>query len=167
MTAATGSSPLQSVLSAALLAATLTFAFVACQPADPAHIGKRVEAKWVDRQLLFVGDSRQGNVRVFHMRASPLQIAEIRAPGRSAVRDIALDPSAGRIWVLGEGAVYLHDARSFSLVRRIPGVGSGTMRIALEAGGAPLLVGADGVQLARIDPATLSLQRQQVAVSSR
>lgn len=167
MAAATGLSTLQSTLSATLLAATLTFAFTACQPADPAHIGKRVEAKWVDRQLLFVADSRQGSVRVFHMRASPLQVAEIRAPGRNGVRDIALDTAAGRIWVLGEGAVYLHDARSFSLVRRIPGVGSEVTRIALEASGAPLLIGADGVQLTRIDPATLYLQHQQLAASHR
>ena len=167
MTAATGSSPFSSTLAAAFAAAALTFAFTACQPANPAKIGKRVEAKWVDRQLLFVGDSRQGAIRVFHMRASPLQVAEIRAPGRDTVRDIALDPAAGRIWVLGDGAVFLHDARTFSLVRRIPGAGSASTRLALDAGGAPLLLDADGVQLARVDPATLFLQWQQLATGGR
>lgn len=166
MAAATGSSgnsSLQSVFGSAIAAAALMLALSACQPADRAAVHKRVEAKWVDRQLLFVGDSRLGSVRVYHLRAAPQQIAELRAPGRNEVRDIALDPAGNRIWVLGDGAVYLHDARSFSLVKRIPAVGSGTVRLALDAEGAPLLIAENGIQLARIDPLSLTVQRQQLA----
>jgi hypothetical protein len=157
MTAATGTTFLQSTLMGAVIAILLA----ACQPADPAAVIKRVEAKWVDRQMLYVGDNRVGGVRVFHMRAAPQLVGELQAPGRGAVRDIALDPAANRIWVLGDGAVYLHDAQRFSLIRRIPAVGSGSERLALDASGRPLLIAADGTQTATIDLQTLSLQRPQ------
>lgn len=163
MSAATGTTLLQS----ALFGATLMLSLVACQPADRAVATKRVEAKWVDRQLLFVGDNRIGTVRIFHLRSAPQLVAELRAPGRTEVRDIALDPASHRIWVLGDGAVYLHDARRFSLIRRIPAVGSGTERLALDASGRPLLIAANGAQVASIDPATLTLQRQQLAHEER
>lgn len=173
MIAATGSlgltslSRLQSVLASALVAAMLTISLAACQPADRAAMQKRVEAKWVDRQLLFVGDPRLGTVRVYHLRAAPLMVAELRAPGRNEVRDISLDTASGRIWVLGDGALYLHDANTYSLVRRIPAVGSGIERIALDAVGAPLLIAGDGTQLARVDPLTLTLQRHQFVENQR
>lgn len=163
MNAATGSTLLQS----ALFGAALAFFLAACQPADRPAAAKRVEAKWVDRQLLFIGDNRLGNVRIFHMRSAPLLIGELRAPGRSEVRDIALDPAAGRIWVLGDGAVYLHEARSFSLVRRIPAIGAGTERLALDASGRVLLVAADGVQTASIDPVSLTLERPVLVRNER
>jgi len=163
MTAATGTTLLQSALTGAALAIFLA----ACQPADPAAAIKRVEAKWVDRQMLFVGDNRVGAVRIFHTRSAPQLVGELHAPGRGAVRDIAPDPAANRIWVLGDGAVYLHDAQRFSLIRRIPAVGSGTERLALDASGRPLLIAADGTQTATIDPLTLSLQRQQFVQTAR
>lgn len=163
MTAATGSNRLLSVLCSITLGAALTFFLAACEPADRAAMPKRVEAKWVDRQLLLVGDTRLGSVRVYHLRAAPQLVAELRAPGRNEVRDISIDASGNRIWVLGDGAVYLHDGRSFSLVKRIPAVGSGTVRLALDAFGAPLLIAENGEQLARIDPATLVVERLQLA----
>lgn len=152
---------LSPVVAAMVAAATLFLA--ACQPGENAGAGKRVEARWVDRQLLFVGDARLGTVRVYHLRAAPLLVGEMRAAGRDAIRDILVDATAGRVWVLGDGAVYLHDARSFALVRRIPAVGAGAMRLALGDDGAPLLVAGDGALLARIDPASLSVERQLVA----
>ncbi|MDQ5903131.1 MAG: hypothetical protein QG672_718 [Pseudomonadota bacterium] len=173
MTAATGSLGsrglfrLTSVLTSAFVAAVLTFSLAACQPADRAVVQKRVEAKWVDRQLLFVGDPRLGTVRIYHLRAAPLMVGELRAPGRNEVRDISLDTTNGRIWVLGDGALYLHDARTYSLVKRIPAVGSGTVRVALDAAGAPLLIAENGTQLARVDLQTLTLQRQQLAEGVR
>ncbi len=157
----------QSVLASALAAAVLMISLAACEPADRAVTQKRVEAKWVDRQLLFVGDQRLGTVRIYHLRAAPLMVAELRAPGRNEVRDISLDPANGRIWVLGDGALYLHDANTYSLVKRIPAVGSGIERIALDATGAPLLIAGDGSQLARIDLPTLTVQRRQFAESRR
>ncbi len=159
MTAASGSTLVQS----ALFGAVLTFALVACQPVERAAVEKRVEAKWVDRQMLFVGDNLVGGVRVFHLRAAPQLIGELRAPGRGEVRDLLLDPAANRIWVLGDGAVWLHDARRFSLVRRIPAPGSGRDRLVLDAAGGVLLVAADGTQTGSIDPLTLSLQRPRLA----
>lgn len=167
MTAATGSTLPQSALTLVALATALMLSLAACQPADRAMAQKRIEAKWVDRQLLFVGDGRLGTVRVYHLRAAPVMIAELRAQGRSEVRDIALDTAGNRIWVLGDGAVYLHDGRSFSLVKRIPAVGSGTARMALDAAGAPLLIADNGTQLARIDPETLVVERQQLAGRDR
>lgn len=163
MTAETGSNRLLSVLCSATFAVALMLSLNACQPADRAVAQKRVEAKWADRQLLLMGDAQLGTVRVYHLRASPQLIAELRAPGRNEVRDISIDAANNRIWVLGDGAVYLHDGRTFSLVKRIPAVGSGTARMALDAGGAPLLIAENGAQLARIDPATYSVERQQFA----
>ena len=163
MTAATGSNRLLSVLCSATAAAALIVSLAACQPADRAAMQKRVEAKWVDRQLLLVGDGRLGSVRVYHLRAAPQLVAELRAPGRNEVRDISIDAANNRIWVLGDGAVYLHDGRSFSLVKRIPAVGSGTVRMALDETGIPLFAPFTGAQLARIDPATLLVERQQLA----
>ena len=78
MTAATGTTLLQSALTGAALAIFLA----ACQPADPAAAIKRVEAKWVDRQMLFVGDNRVGAVRIFHTRSAPQLVGELHAPGR-------------------------------------------------------------------------------------
>lgn len=155
MSAATGSSRLQPALFAAALALFLT----ACQPADHVAMGKRVEAKWAERQLLFVADPAIGNVRVFHLRAAPVLIAELRAPGRREVRDIRIDAERGRIWVLGGGAVYLHDARSFSLVKRIPGAGSAAERLALADSGVPQVLDTEGRVLAQIDPVTLAAER--------
>lgn len=159
MTAASGTTLVQS----ALFGAALTFALVACQPAANAPVEKRVEAKWVDRQMLFVGDNLVGGVRVFHLRAAPQLIGELRAPGRGEVRDILLDSAANRIWVLGDGAVWLHDAQRFSLIRRIAAPGSRNERLALDAAGGVLLVAADGTQTGSIDPQTLSLQRSRLA----
>ncbi len=166
MTAATGTSRSTSVfqvLLAAAAAATLMFALNACQPADRAVAGKRVEAKWAERQLLFVGDPERGNIRVFHLRAAPLQVGELRAPGRNGVRDIAIDAPGQRIWVLGDAAVYLHDARSFSLVRRIPVSTPGFAALHLDTAGTPLLLNGDGAVAARIDTSQLSLESLRVA----
>ncbi len=151
MNAATGSFRFQSVLFGAVLGLVLA----ACHPANPGAMAKRVEATWAERQLLFVADPSLGTVRVFHLRAAPQLIAELRAPGRSEVRDIAIDAGRGRIWVLGDGAVYLHDARSFSLVKRFPGVGANAGRLALSPGGTSTVFDTAGAALLTIDPATL------------
>lgn len=151
MNPATGSFRFQSVL----FGAVLGLALAACHPANPAAMAKRVEAKWAERQLLFIGDPRLGTVRVFHLRAAPQLIAELRAPGRSEVRDIGIDAERGRVWVLGDGAVYLHDARSFSLVKRFAGLEGGAARLALGKGGALSVTDVTGRELLNIDPMTL------------
>lgn len=143
-----------------LFLATLLLALAACRPAAEVTNGKRVEAKWEERQLLIVGDERSGTARIFHTRAAPALIGELRAPGRNAVRDIRIDAARGRIWVLGDAAVYLHDARSGSVIRRIP---AAAQRLELDHGGAPRLLADDGSLLARVDPSTFSVERQRLA----
>ena len=166
MNAATGTSPLTSVsqpLLAMAAAAALMLALNACQPADRAAVEKRVEAKWEDRQLLFVGDAGRGQVKVFHLRAAPQYVGELRAPGRMAVQDIRVDPTGGRIWVLGDAAVYVHDARSFSLIRRIPLPSSEVARLELDEAGSPLLISSAGSIVGRVEPLTLSAQPRRLA----
>lgn len=147
----------------ALLLATTLLTLNACRPEGAAVVGKRVEAKWEARQLLAVGDERTGIVRIFHLRTAPALIGELRAPGRAAVRDIRFDETRGRIWVLGDAAVYLHDARTWSLIRRIPAPAAAAQRLDLEPSGAPRLLAEDGTVLARIEPVGFSVERLRLA----
>lgn len=156
MTAQTGTRRGLAAGSSLFLAAfMLTLALAACRPAaDVVHgNGKRIEAKWEARQLLIVGDDRTGIARIFHTRAAPSLIGELRAPGRKAVRDIRIDEARGRIWVLGEAAVYLHDARSWTLIRSIAAPVAAVERLELDGAGAPQLLAEDGSVVARINPA--------------
>jgi len=148
--------------SAFLLAALLT-SMTACRPAGNAVAGKHAEAKWAERQLLVIGDRRTGIARVFHTRAAPLLIGELRAPGRREVRDLRIDPQRNRIWVLGETGVDLHDATTWSLIRRVSAPVAGTETLRLDGTGAPLLLGEDGRALARIDPQHLTIERLRLA----
>jgi len=138
-------------LRSTLLPLALVLLTAACQPAGHDALPQRVEAKWPERQLLLVGDDASGSVRVFHLRAAPLAIAEIRTPTRAATRDIAIDAAAGRIWILGDGALFLHDGRSFSPIRRIPLAGNGR-RLALAADGSPHVFASDGSAIALVTP---------------
>ncbi|MBI2307057.1 MAG: hypothetical protein HYU78_07100 [Rhodocyclales bacterium] len=150
----------------ALLLATTLLTLNACRPEGAAAIGKRIEAKWEARQLLVVGDGQTGIVRIFHTRAAPVLIGELRAPGRASVRDIRIDEAHGRIWVLGETAVYLHDARSGSLIRRIPAsAAAATQRLELETSGALRLLAEDGTVLARVEPTGFSVEPLRLAGS--
>ena len=146
-----------------LVLVALTIFLAACQPTNPVVMPKRVEIKWADRQLLFIGDERLGTVRVFHTRAAPLLITEINAPDRTSVRDLAIDAQSRRIWILGDGAVYLHDAQTYSLIRKVAGVGSAAVRLMLDTNGAPQLMASDGSRLASIDPASLLVQHRKLA----
>jgi hypothetical protein len=147
----------------ALFVAVLSLLLAACAADERIVAGKRVETRWAERQLLFVGDDRTGLVRVFHLRAAPLLVGELRAPGRAAVRGIAVDGGRGRIWVLADAAVYLHDARSYALVRRIPLPSAAVTQLVLDAAGVPLLQGGDGETLARIDTSILAVESLQLA----
>lgn len=165
MTAATGTSPLASLTQylPAMAAVATLIALNACQPVDRAAMEKRIEAKWEARQLLFVGDARRGQVRVFHLRAAPQYVGELRAPTRMAVRDIRVDPAGRHIWVLSDAAVYVHDARSFSLIRRIPLPGGEVVRLELDEAGGPLLISSAGRIVGRVEAMTLSAQPVRVA----
>lgn len=146
-----------------LALATLLFAVAACRPVGEIATGKHIEVQWEERQLLLVGDARTGSARVFHMRAAPLLIGEMRAPGRTAVRDIRIDAARQRVWILGEAAVYVHDARTWSLIRRIPAPAAAAERLELAADGAPLLIGDDGRRLARIEPMHFTVETVRLA----
>lgn len=167
MTALTGTRRGFAATGSSLFLATLLLALAACRPAGDAAIGKRVEVEWKERQLLFVGDARSGNARIFHMRAAPLLIGEMRAPDRTAVRDLRIDRERQRVWILGEAAVYVHDARSWSLVRRIAAPAAAAERLDLDADGAPLLLGGDGRTLARIEPARFAVETFRLAGGER
>lgn len=165
MNARTGSRRGLSAAGSTFFLATLLFVLAACQPAGNAVIGKRVEIKWEERQLLIVGDPGSGVARVFHMRAAPLLIGEMRAPGRTAVRDLQIDKARARIWVLGSDALYAHDARTWSPVRRIPVPTAAATRLTLDGGGAALLIAADGSTLARVEPAHFTVEAYRLAAA--
>ena len=139
MTAATGTTLLQSALTGAALAIFLA----ACQPADPAAAIKRVEAKWVDRQMLFVGDNRVGAPSAsFHTRSAPQLVGELRAPGRGrcVTSPSTRRPTASGCWEMARSICAMRNAFADP-----PHSGGGqARRLALDASGRPLLIAADG-----------------------
>ncbi len=147
----------------ALILATFALALAACNPAADTLAGKRVEIKWEERQLLIVGDDRTGIARVFHTRSAPLLVGEMRAPQRAAVRDMRIDPARQRVWILGDGALYLHDARSWSLIRRVALPATGDLRLELDDAGAPLLLGSEGRTIARVEPVHFTIEAFRLA----
>jgi hypothetical protein len=81
---------------------------------------RQLTLDWPEQHRLLVADNRQGVVRAFSTFDTPRAAGEARAPGRRAVLDLALDKAAGRLWVRGPDAVYLHDAVSLALIRTCP-----------------------------------------------
>lgn len=79
--------------------------------------GQRV-VEWPESDRLFLADARNGMVRVFDTRNGPVPYGQLLARERHAVRDMQLDPERARLWVLGDDAVYLYDARLLMLVER-------------------------------------------------
>lgn len=165
MNARTGTRRGLAATGSTLFLATLLLAVAACRPAANEIIGKRVEIKWEERQLLFVGDPRTGIARVFHMRAAPLLVGEMRAPGRTAVHDIRIDKARERVWVLGSDALYAHDARTWSVLRRVQAPVADSARLELDSGGAPLLIGNDGLAIARVEPTHFTVEAFRLADS--
>lgn len=165
MTARTGSRRGLAATGSTLFLATLLLAIAACRPATNEIIGKRVEIKWEERQLLIIAGPNTGIARVFHMRAAPLLVGEMRAPGRSAVHDIRIDKARERVWVLGGDALYAHDARTWSVLRRVEAPVADSARLELDAAGAPLLIGSDGRAIARVEPAHFTVEAFRLADS--
>lgn len=137
---------------AVAMAATLTL--MACRPASEVHgmnAPGRIEKNWPERQLLFVADAQIGQVRVFHTRAAPQQVAVLNAPGRRSVLDLQLDPVREQLWILGNGMVHVHDISDLRLARRtsVPVIGVAQLRLSDEGGA--LLLAADGSVQGRID----------------
>lgn len=137
-----------------LLLALSVFVLTACLPAERAN-PRQMVVEWPEKHLLFIADERIGSVRAFHLGAgAPVFAAQTRNFERSTVRDIKLDPVRGQLWVLGADGVYLHDAQSLSLQRRIPLDARDVAELRIEDGGV-ILLASGGVMLGRIDVTTL------------
>lgn len=89
---------------------------------------------WPERQLLLVGDSGSGTLRVFRLIGErPVLVAQWRGAGRERVLDIRVDGVRGGVWVLGDSSLDLHAVDSGAIVerrviataRRIPPASSG------------------------------------------
>lgn len=112
----------------------------------------RVE--WNEERLLFVADDRNGWVRVFDLRSGLTPRDVLTANRRRAVLALALDVERGRLWVLGDDALYAYDAHGLAPRQRLalpantgPGrrlelAADGTMRL-LDAGTRRILFGVD------------------------
>jgi hypothetical protein len=97
---------------------------------------RQVAALWPEGHRLYIADSRQGVVHVFATHDAPHAVGEARAPSRHAVFDLELDAAQGRLWVLGNDALYLYDPASLMLRRRYPITGiTAASRLALDAEG--------------------------------
>lgn len=101
-----------SIVSAMLLAA--------CQPVE-LQAPRQSVVEWTEQHLVFVADERSSQVRAFHLgNGAPVPQAESRSGGHARVRDMQIDASNGRLWVLGYSGVSVFDARTLVLQRFIP-----------------------------------------------
>lgn len=74
----------------------------------PEESHRQVVVEWQEENLLLVGDTRNGDVRVFRVDPQPTPIFVLRAPGRDAVLDIRVDNVNGGVWVVGRNGEWLH-----------------------------------------------------------
>lgn len=95
--------------------------------------GQRV-IEWRNADRLFLGDARNGVVRVFDTRNGPVPYGQLNARERHSVRDMQFDPAKARLWVLGDDALYLYDARLLVLVERYALPFEGEAWLELDAG---------------------------------
>ncbi|MFZ5462625.1 MAG: hypothetical protein ACOZB1_03620 [Pseudomonadota bacterium] len=103
--------------------------FAACGSAE---MPRQSFVHWRDAGLAFVADNQHGAVRVLYVGASPgspVPKGELSAEGRTAVLDMRLDPARGRLWVVGERAVYVHDVRTGELVEVVPAPPGVSLRV--------------------------------------
>lgn len=92
---------------------------LAALPACGGPPGQR-DIHWREADRLYLADARNGLVRVFDTRNGPVPCGQLTAKERRSVRDMQLDERAARLWVLGDDALYLYDARLLMLVERRP-----------------------------------------------
>ncbi|GAB2904292.1 hypothetical protein GCM10027046_37260 [Uliginosibacterium flavum] len=86
----------------------------------PATPDTRPQAFDASRQLLFVAHAGDGAVRVLNLRNTIGEIGTLRAPARHQVHELKLDTNGRQLWVLGDDAVYCHDAVSLRMISRTP-----------------------------------------------
>ncbi|MBK1681883.1 hypothetical protein [Rhodocyclus tenuis] len=108
-------------------------------------------AEWQEGRLLFLADGRNGRVRAFSLAGTaPIPLGEIHSAASSGVRDLALDPRSGQLWVLGAEQLELFDARRRQPLGRWPLAAGSVTGLRIDAGSV-LLLAADGTARARID----------------
>ena len=97
--------------------------------------------EWREADRLFLADARNGIVRVFDTRNGPVPCAQLNARERHAVRDMQLDLPRARLWVLGDDALYLYDARLLMLIGRheLAPEDGGRLEIEVAAAGVTLV----------------------------
>ena len=104
----------------------------ACQPAE-IRAPRQSVVEWNEQNLVFVADERSSQVRAFHLgTGAPVPQAESRSGGHARVRDMQVDASHGRLWVLGYSGVSVFDARTLVLQRFIPLEGAHLSSMRLE-----------------------------------
>lgn len=74
----------------------------------PEESHRQVVVEWEEENLLLVGDTRNGDVRMFRLGPQPTPLGVLRAPDRDAVLDIRVDDMHGGIWVVGRNGKWLH-----------------------------------------------------------
>lgn len=138
--------------------------FVACLPADRA-MPRQMVVEWAEKRLVFVADERIGSVRAFSLGSgAPVLVAQTRTFERSTVRDIKLDAARRQLWVLGADDVYVHDAQSLTLLKRIPLEARDVSEMRIEDGDVTLLT-TGKIILGRIDMTTrVALWRSALGV---
>ena len=102
------------------LLALVAYLLVACQSADQLIAAQRV-VEWPEQHLVYIADSRTGQVRSFFLgNGAPVFFAQTRSAQRTSVRDLRLDSQHNQLWVLGDDAVDIYDARGLVLQKRLP-----------------------------------------------
>lgn len=149
------------VLAVALVASWLA----GCGAGGKTESPRQSLVEWPEQALLFVGDERIGTVRVFSLRGAPVQIAQLSALDRTAVRDLQLDKARGQLWVLGVAHVHVYDARRLVLQQRVAVDANAVTALRLEAGGASLIA-ANGAVLGRIEAGAQLPRRRLPAEAS-
>lgn len=125
-----------------LAAVSMVAALAGCRPMADGPVAV-ASAYWAEERLLYVGDPYSGQVRLLRLDEPVQETARLIHANRLATLGIRLDPDAGRVWVLGEKTLHVHDARSGRLLTwwsAPPGV----LLTQLEMReGRPMVAGAD------------------------
>ncbi len=123
----------------------------ACEAASPI-VARQVVVEWPEQQLVFVADIRVGRVQSFRMGGGALLAQTVGMP-RAQVRDIRLEPTRNKLWVLRSNAVQLYDARALALQQQFPLAALKVSALRIEDGRV-LLLDKGGASIGQIDSET-------------
>ena len=123
---------------------------VACQAADQTMAKQRV-VDWAEQNLVFIADSRIGQVRSFFLgNGAPVPFAQTQGTRRKSVRDLQLDLRRAQLWVLGDDGVSVYAARGLVLQQKID-LGTEKVSALSIAADYVLLFAESGEQIGQID----------------